>query len=251
MSNHNKQNSQRISRRQAPSKGDLRFDVGNSDGDGCVEQGRELSMAQLVSAYAQGVFPWYNEGQPISWFCPDPRLILLPEKIKVSKSLKRNLKKFEVRFDTCFSKVIRACAATKRKKQSGTWITTDMTEAYIRLHQAGVAHSVESFFDGKLVGGLYGLALGSCFFGESMFAHKSDASKVALVVLAQQLFEWDFDLIDCQVKTDHLLSIGAHQTSRSEFLKQLRKSVVTPSRIGSWTSPDQIKLKRLAKKVYE
>jgi len=199
------------------------FDPRRSISDGVVAVSGDLSVKRLKDAYENGIFPWFNEGDPILWWSPDPRFILNPYEIKVSNSLKRSLKKFEIRFDSDFKSVINECA-NQRKNKEGTWINEQMIEAYIKLHEIGVAHSVESYFEGKLVGGLYGVVVGGVFCGESMFFKKSDASKAALVALCRHLIERDFDFIDCQTYTPHLESLGAKLISRDEFIQRLYKS---------------------------
>lgn len=189
-----------------------------SDPDGLLAAGGELSPEWLLAAYRRGIFPWYTPDQPILWWSPDPRLILRPEKFHVGRSLRKTLRqnRFEVRFDTAFGAVIAACAAP-REPAGGTWITPAIMAAYTRLHELGYAHSVESWADGALVGGLYGVAVGRAFFGESMFSRRSDASKVALAHLASYLRERNFAVIDCQMTTAHLCSLGAEEISRRDF----------------------------------
>ena len=188
------------------------------DPDGLLAIGGDLSMQRLLSAYKNGIFPWYSEGQPILWWSPDPRCVLEPSKIKISRSLSRTLRKnqFQVSYNQAFTEVIRACAEP-REAESGTWITNDMTQAYLALHKAGYAVSVECWHNCKLVGGLYGIAIGKVFFGESMFSRISDASKVALVNLTQTLNAKGFRLIDCQVHSSHLQSLGAEPMRRELF----------------------------------
>jgi len=186
--------------------------------DGLLAAGGDLSPKRLLNAYRHGIFPWYNEGEPILWWSPDPRCVLFPENLKISRSLRKTLRKqlFEIRMDTVFSDVMKACAES-RKNQSGTWITNDMYQAYNHMHELGYAHSIECWQDNKLVGGLYGIAIGQVFFGESMFSKKPDASKVALVHLCEHLKQNNFKLIDSQVHTSHMESMGAEMISRSEF----------------------------------
>ncbi len=193
--------------------------------DGLLAVGGDLAPKRILSAYRQGIFPWFSPGQPILWWSPDPRAVLLPEKLKVSRSLRKTINKgsFQVTFDTAFEQVIRACAATPRRGQPGTWITPEMQQAYIRLHRMGHAHSVESWSGDELVGGLYGLRLGRVFYGESMFSRRTDASKVAFVHLVRKLQEEGVVLIDCQVTTDHLLSLGAEEIPRRRFIELLRQ----------------------------
>lgn len=204
--------------------------------EGLLAYGGDLSPNRLLTAYRKGIFPWFNENDPILWWSPNPRLILVPNDFKVSKSLSKTIKsgKFEVRFDHDFRSVIENCATVPRHGQKGTWLTSQMQEAYIRLFDMGFAHSVESYMDDKLVGGLYGIAIGKCFFGESMFANVSDASKVALKTLSDVLACKGYDFIDCQVRTEHLISLGAIEISRDNFLDRLELALQKPSDIGNW-----------------
>jgi len=197
-----------------------------TDPNGLLAAGGDLSVARLLEAYRHGIFPWFSEGQPILWWSPDPRMVLLPAELKVSRSLAKTLRKsrFEVRADTVFRDVIENCRMPRRD-QGGTWITAPMVEAYCELHRAGVAHSVETWLDGELVGGLYGVALGRAFFGESMFMRAADASKVALVTLVRQLERWGFGMIDCQMNTAHLASFGAREIPRAEFTRRLQELI--------------------------
>ena len=197
--------------------------------NGLLAAGADLSLPRLLEAYRNGIFPWFSQDQPILWWSPDPRMVLFPAKLKVSRSLARTLRNanFEVRADTAFDAVVEGCRQPRRG-ESGTWITEEMAKAYGNLHRAGFAHSVETWLDGKLVGGLYGVALGRAFFGESMFARVSDASKVALVALARQLQHWGFGVIDCQMNTAHLASLGASEIPRAEFTRRLRELVHYP-----------------------
>ncbi len=189
--------------------------------------GGDLSPERLIFAYSIGIFPWYSEGEPILWWSPDPRMVLFPEELKISRSLKKVLKNksFEIKFNTNFEEVIKNCATVKRKGQDGTWITDEMMQAYITLHKLGFAHSVETYLNGKLVGGLYGVAIGGAFFGESMFYKVSDASKVAFVHLVWHLQKKGFDIIDCQQSTPHMARFGAREIPRSKFLDILNTSV--------------------------
>ena len=195
--------------------------------DGLLAVGGDLSRDRILLAYSMGIFPWYSDSSPILWWSPDPRLVLIPAELKVSRSLRQVIKKgvFSVTMDTTFERVIRNCAEVNRRGQQGTWITEEMIGAYIRLHCAGYAHSVESWDSGELVGGLYGIALGKVFFGESMFAIKSNASKVAFITLVQYLKKLSFSFIDCQVTTEHLKSLGAKEVSRKKFLQMLKKAL--------------------------
>ena len=204
--------------------------------NGLLAVGGDLSESRLLHAYACGIFPWYSEGSPILWWSPEPRLLLFPDELKVSRSLRQVIKKdlYIVTMDEAFYEVIRNCAEIKRKRDEGTWITEEMIEAYGRLYEQGFVHSVESWYKGELAGGLYGLSLGSAFFGESMFARKSNASKVAFVALAQQMKKWDFTFIDCQVTTPHLMSFGARDIPRPQFLRLLRSALEMPTHQSRW-----------------
>jgi leucyl/phenylalanyl-tRNA---protein transferase len=204
--------------------------------DGLLAVGGDLSPDRLLLGYSSGIFPWYSEGDPILWWSPDPRMILFPEKFKISKSLKQNIRNnlFTVKFDEAFEDVIDACSRIPRKDQDGTWITGEMKEAYIKLHHLGYAHSVEAYSDGELAGGLYGISLGRVFFGESMFYYKRDASKIALYYLIEKLSEWNFQFIDAQVETHHLKNLGAESIPRSEFLVLLKGSLNYPTIRGKW-----------------
>ncbi len=204
--------------------------------DGLLAIGGDLSVERLILAYSKGIFPWFSEGDPILWWSPDPRMVLIPKKFRISKSLQQTLrnKKFTVKFDNSFDKVIEACSTISRSDQNGTWITSQMKEAYIRLHQLGFAHSVETYMDGKLAGGLYGLSLGRAFFGESMFYHERDASKIAIYYLIKKLVEWKFHFVDAQVETEHLKRLGAESIPRSEFLNLLPEVLNYPTIRGKW-----------------
>jgi leucyl/phenylalanyl-tRNA--protein transferase len=205
--------------------------------EGLLAVGGDLSSERLLAAYRHGIFPWYNPGQPILWWSPDPRAVLYPEKLKISRSLRQTLKRGQLRvtFDSCFREVMLACAAPREQYPGGgTWITDDMVEAYARLHEIGYAHSIETWHENRLVGGLYGVALGGVFFGESMFAHEADASKVALVALVGKLREWGFVLIDCQIASAHLTSLGAEAIPRNEFLNELERAAQLPGQPGHW-----------------
>ena len=194
--------------------------------NGLLCAGGDLSAQRIVEAYSRGIFPWYSEGDPILWWSPDPRMVLFPEELKVSRSLRKSVARgaYETRVDTAFRDVIEACAAP-RDGQGGTWIVPEMVEAYVRLHELGFAHSVESWQDGLLVGGLYGMALGKAFFGESMFTRAPDASKVALVSLVERLREGAFRVIDCQQATSHLASLGAREIPRKAFAQLVQESL--------------------------
>ena len=207
-----------------------------ADPDGLVAIGGALSPAWLLAAYRHGVFPWFNEGDPILWWSPDPRLVLFPREIRLHRSLRQVLRRqcFEVRVDTDFPAVIAACAAP-RAPGGGTWIVPEMQIAYCRMFELGYAHSVECWREGQLVGGLYGLALGRVFFGESMFSRETDASKVALVHLAKLLAEKDFAMIDCQMTTAHLLSMGAREITRAGFCAELERWTPTNEAPRHWS----------------
>jgi leucyl/phenylalanyl-tRNA---protein transferase len=205
--------------------------------DGLLAVGGDLSVERLLLAYSMGIFPWYSDDSPILWWSPDPRIVLIPGDLRVSRSLRQTIKKetYRTTFDNAFERVIRNCAEAPRKDGAGTWITEDMIEAYCRLHEEGFAHSVESWACDELAGGLYGVALGGVFYGESMFAKKSDASKVAFVKVVQQLTEWKFRIVDCQVTTRHLMSLGAKEVPRSEFLKIVKKALKVQTPQGKWS----------------
>lgn len=192
--------------------------------DGIVAWGGDLNPSRLLRAYQSGIFPWYSKDDPIIWWSPDPRLIMELDDFKLSRSLKKSMKKFTYKFDTNFHEIMKKCATSTRRGQDGTWISDDIIEAYSVLHGQGIAHSIESYQDGILVGGLYGLAIGKVFCGESMFADVSDASKSAYAVLIKHLKNWGYDFIDCQVPTDHLKSLGAKEVARDYFLMRLEKS---------------------------
>jgi leucyl/phenylalanyl-tRNA--protein transferase len=203
--------------------------------NGLLAAGADLSVPRLVQAYRSGIFPWFNANQPLLWWSPDPRMVLFPDELKVSRSLGRTLRKasFELRADSAFAEVVQGCRAPRRG-QDGTWISDEMAAAYLELHRAGIAHSIESWVDGELAGGLYGVALGRAFFGESMFALRTDASKVALVALVRQLRHWRFGLIDCQMNTAHLASLGAREIARADFTRRLRELVNCEPVPGPW-----------------
>jgi len=203
---------------------------------GPLAVGGDLRPERLVLAYSLGIFPWYGPGEPIQWHSPDPRMVLLADELRVSRSLRRILKKSELRLtlDTAFGQVVEACAETPRPGQAGTWITDEMKAAYFELHRRGLAHSAEAWSGDDLAGGLYGVSLGAAFFGESMFAHVPEASKVALVAFTEQLHRWGINLIDCQVYTEHLARFGAEEWPRREFLAALRSALEHPTRVGPW-----------------
>jgi leucyl/phenylalanyl-tRNA--protein transferase len=204
--------------------------------NGLLAAGGDLSPERLLAAYRQGIFPWFSDGEPILWWSPDPRMVLDPAELKISRSLGKVLrnKSYEVRFDTAFEQVIAACAAP-RDKQPATWIMTAMQAAYCKLHELGHAHSAETWIDGQLAGGLYGVAVGDVFFGESMFTRVRDASKIALASAVRILVQQEFKLIDCQFHTDHLESLGAKLVPRSDFLRQVRKLVHNSRSVGHWS----------------
>ena len=209
----------------------------HAEPDGLLAVGGDLHPRRLLLAYAHGIFPWYSEGEPILWFSPHARFVLPPDELKVGRSLKKRVKRgdYEVRLDTAFSAVIRACRETARPGQSGTWITDEMERAYGLLHHMGIAHSVEAWKNDQLVGGLYGVAVGRTFAGESMFAHASDASKVAFVWLVRQLQQWGFSLIDCQIHTNHLARFGARDMPRDDFFSVLQAGLEDGPAPGSWS----------------
>ncbi len=209
--------------------------------DGLLAVGGDLHPHRLVAAYAQGIFPWYGPGSPILWWSTDPRLVLIPHRLHLPRRLERTLRagKFSFTMDRDFASVIRACAAAPRPGQDGTWLGPDMIAAYERLHELGLAHSLEAWTAGgpdrgELAGGLYGLSLGRVFFGESMFHRVADASKACLAVLARQLGAWGFELIDCQQTTPHMVRLGAAEINRAEFLRRLELGLRTPTRQGTW-----------------
>jgi len=203
--------------------------------NGLLAVGGCLSKERLLNAYRHGIFPWYNPGEPILWWSPDPRLVLFPDRLIVSRSLRKTLRKntFLFTFDQAFNEVIAACAEP-RKDAAGTWITEEINQAYNELHSLGIAHSAEAWFEGELVGGLYGVALGQVFFGESMFHTKTDASKVVFASLVEQLKSWNYQLIDCQVHTSHLESFGAQEIDRSTFTKLLDDYCEIPADQSAW-----------------
>ncbi|HIP28492.1 MAG TPA: leucyl/phenylalanyl-tRNA--protein transferase [Sulfurovum sp.] len=207
-----------------------------ADEGGLLAYGGDLSTKRLLAAYTHGIFPWFSQGDPILWWSPNPRLLLYTDKFKLRKSFRRVLRsgKFSVTFDQDFSGVIQHCASIAREGQESTWIVPQMLEAYKRLHKEGYAHSVEVYYEGKLVGGLYGLALGRAFFGESMFSLVSDASKVAFKALSDVLGSRGYDFIDCQMKTDHMVRLGAEVVQRDVFLDALSITVEEPTEMGPW-----------------
>ena len=204
--------------------------------NGLLAAGGDLSPERLLDGYRHGIFPWFSEGDPILWWSPDPRMVLVPKELKISRSLAKTLRnrRYAVRFDSAFEDVMRGCAAP-REGESGTWITAQMLEAYGRLHRLGYAHSVETWIDGGLAGGLYGVALGRVFFGESMFSRLRDASKIALAALVAHLDSTGFALIDCQMRTSHLESLGAREIPRARFARVLEELLHYPRAPGNWS----------------
>jgi leucyl/phenylalanyl-tRNA--protein transferase len=204
--------------------------------NGLLAVGGDLSQERLLLAYRMGIFPWFSNNEPILWWSPDPRLVLYPHEIKISKTLKKIIKKnmFEVTMDVAFNQVIHQCAQVRLEKNEETWIVGEMIDAYCNLHESGFAHSVEVWHQGELVGGLYGVSLGKCFFGESMFARANNASNVGFVKLVEHLVDLSFDMLDCQVTTEHLIRFGAREISRTLFLKQLESSLKSKTRKGKW-----------------
>lgn len=193
--------------------------------NGLIAIGGDLSPAQLLSAYSRGIFPWFSNGEPILWWSPDPRMVLFPDELKISNSLKKILKSkpFDIRFNTAFREVITACSATPREGQAGTWITEEIINGYCAMYDAGYAISAECWLDNKLVGGCYGVKIGNMFYGESMFHHVTNASKVAFVSLVQKLKAEGVGMLDCQMKTSHLASFGAREIRRDDFIYRLSK----------------------------
>lgn len=218
---------------------DLRFpSVDRASPEGLLAVGGDLCPERLLQAYRHGIFPWYNDDQPILWWSPDPRAVLFPDKLHVSRSLKRGLRSnvLTLTLDTCFREVMTQCAGPRPQyPEGGTWITDDMLNAYTRLHELGYAHSVETWQDDRLVGGLYGVSLGGAFFAESMFTKVDDASKVALVRLVRQLHAWGYRLIDCQQFSPHVSRFGAEEIPRSVFITHLTQALTIPDRRGRWT----------------
>jgi leucyl/phenylalanyl-tRNA---protein transferase len=209
-----------------------------ADPDGLLAVGGDLSIESLITAYSKGIFPWYSEGTPILWWSPDPRLVLFPQKFKVAASLKQRIRSsiYKVLIDHDFESVIRQCASVKRQDQDGTWITEEMIQSYISLHQAGFAHSFETYHNNRLVGGLYGVSLGKAFFGESMFHHMRDASKIALYNLVEWSLRHGFHFIDAQQSTAHLKSLGAEDINREEFLLMLELALQYETLKGKWNA---------------
>jgi len=213
-----------------------------ADPNGLLAASSALELPRLLDAYRRGIFPWYSAGQPVLWWSPDPRMVLLPREFKISHSLRKSLRNrgYEIRVDANFEAVMRACAAP-RDGHDGTWINEQMVSAYCALYKRGLAHSVETWIGGKLAGGLYGVALGRVFYGESMFARAPDASKIALAHLVRQLERWEFGMIDCQVRTAHLAALGAREIPRRNFIRRLGELVNYPDRIGRWQFDDNLR----------
>ncbi len=213
-------------------------DPRGAHGDGIVGVGGNLSPGMLISAYRQGIFPWFSEGEPVLWWSPDPRFVVFPDSLHVSRSMRKVLRqrRFEFTIDRCFEAVVESCASVERTHEDGTWITEDMQRAYKRLHEAGFAHSVETWRGGELVGGLYGVSFGRAFFGESMFSRVTNASKGAFILLSRLLFNCGFRFIDAQVYTPHLEQLGAVEVPRTEFLDQLAEALQSPDARGLWTA---------------
>jgi len=205
------------------------------DPNGLLAAGGDLSPERLIDAYRRGIFPWFGDDDPLLWWSPDPRMVLHAGELRVSRSLRRAVRsgRFHVTLDTAFTEVVAGCAEP-RPEQDGTWITADMTDAYVRLAALGFAHSVEAWADGRLAGGLYGVAIGRMFFGESMFTRVTDASKVAFVQLVRQLERWGVPLVDCQMSTHHLASLGAREISRADFVREVRRLVRQPAVPAPW-----------------
>ena len=211
--------------------------VETADQDGYLCSGLTLREDVLLEAYRQGIFPWFSSGGLVHWFSPDPRMVLDPAQFHVSRSLRKSLRGggHEISLDRDFRAVIRGCAGARGKQRGSTWITPDFVRAYCALHDLGWAHSIEVWIDGQLAGGMYGVALGGCFFGESMYSVRTDASKIAFASLSRQLTSWGFSMLDCQAHTDHLASLGAAAIPRVEFLARLARALESPSRRGPWT----------------
>lgn len=209
--------------------------------NGLLAAGGGLSIPRLIEAYSRGVFPWFSEGDPVLWWCPDPRMVLPTNAVHVSRSLRRRLRRqdYSVTFDQAFGDVLRACAAPRRH-EPGTWLLPPVIRAYECLHEAGAAHSIEIWMNGELAGGLYGVSLGRMFFGESMFTRQTDASKMAIVLLAAQLARWKVPLIDCQMRTAHLATLGAVEISRRDFLRTIEQLIVMPP-IRTWQLDDDLR----------
>jgi len=206
----------------------------DASAQGLLAWGGDLKKDRVLFAYMNGIFPWYNADDPILWWSPDPRLVLFTKDLKISKSLKKSMKKYEVRYDTDFNQVINLCQKVRLETGEGSWISDDIIKLFNTLHEEGFAHSVETYFEDELVGGLYGLSLGGMFCGESMFSTKSDASKTALVALCSKIDEIGGDFIDCQIPTNHLKSMGAKEMKRDQFLDMVEKSLETNNISLKW-----------------
>ena len=206
--------------------------------EGLLAIGGDLKVERIMAAYHQGIFPWYSDETPIMWWNPDPRFVLYPSRLKISKSMKQVLrqKKFKITFDTAFREVVESCQKSPRSDQDGTWITNELIDAFEKIHELGAAHSVEVWQDGELVGGLYGLCIGRVYFGESMFTRVSNASKAGFITLVHEMSKRGIEMIDCQVYTSHLESLGAESISRDQFLGQLEVLLDFESRMGKWTN---------------
>ncbi len=204
--------------------------------NGLLAAGGDLAPERIIAAYRRGIFPWYSAGEPILWWSPDPRMVLFPDEIRITRSLAKTLRnaRYEVRLDTAFASVVSACAEIPRDGQPGTWITREMRQAYLELHHRGYGHSVETWIDGELTGGLYGLAIGRAFYGESMFSRRRDASKIALAHLCAYLRGRGFGIIDCQMETRHLASLGARPIPRSEFAARIAVLCMEDDAPGAW-----------------
>ena len=212
------------------------LDTALAEPNGLLAAGGDLDPQRLLAAYGRGIFPWYSAGEPILWWSPDPRMVLFPDELKVSRSFAKTLRNadYEVRLDTAFDEVIHACAVMPREGQAGTWISAEMQQAYRALHRLGYAHSAETWIDGKLAGGLYGIALGQAFYGESMFSHARDASKIALAHLCAHIKRRGFGIIDCQMETAHLASLGARPIPRRDFAARLDRLCLRGDAPGQW-----------------
>lgn len=222
--------------------GDLFPDPRLASRHGLLAVGGRYHPLILLEAYSQGIFPWPSEDMPYAWFSPDPRMVLPPAEVHISRSLAKRIRQegFRVSFDTAFEAVIEACAHAPRHDQGGTWITDELIDGFTALHHLGLAHSVEVWSGNELSGGLYGLALGTMFCGESMFHRRTDASKIAFVTLARQLEAWGFRLVDCQLHNPHLERLGAREWSRSRYLDVVERAIAEPTRRGSWTRPAEV-----------
>lgn len=221
--------------------------VEDASPEGLLAIGGDLGIERLLRAYRRGIFPWYSPGQPILWWSPNPRTVLFPDRIRVSKSMSKTIRqrRFRVTADKRFNDVIQGCAAPRTQNpNAGTWITAEMTDAYRELHALGYAHSVETWNQDRLVGGLYGVSLGHIFFGESMYSYESNASKFALICLAYQLQAWNFAVIDCQLPSSHIFRLGAEEIPRSNFLATLSEALRAPDRRGSWEFDNDLELFR-------